>query len=91
MTTSTHERIKEYGRAIERFGHWFDDQRKPDGSLDLPGRSCPAYIPVPVYAQAVGDTELLAWSLRFIADRCHRDAETFLHPPSKTLLPYRAA
>src|ERR1043166_9642115 len=91
MTTRTEERVSAYSRALERFARWLAAHRQPDGSLELPSRACVAYTAQPVYAHAVGNTEWLARSLRIIEDRCRDDADTFLHPPSNNLIPYRAA
>ena len=57
MANAREERIKTYSDALRRFAEWFNRFRKSDGSLDAPNLSCPAYMPVPLYAHAIGDTD----------------------------------
>lgn len=84
-------RLKTYDDAIARFRQWLSHQAGPDGSLQFTNPSCVPFTPLGLFAQAVGDTELLARTLRTIENRCHRDEAAFLHPAAGTLIPYRAA
>src|SRR5262245_23483034 len=84
------ERLSTYGNALQRFAAWFDHYRKPDGSLDAPGLGVSAYMPVPIYAHAIGDVRLLAVTLEYLNQRIAADPG-FLSPPNKPLLPYRSA
>ena len=52
---STDDRLATYERALAGFARWLATLWRPDGSLDVGSRACPAYIPLPVYAHAVGD------------------------------------
>jgi hypothetical protein len=88
MANAREERLKIYSDALRRFAEWFNRFRKSDGSLDAPNLSCPAYMPVPLYAHATGDTDLLHRTLAYIEVRAERDAH-FLRAPGKGLLPYR--
>lgn len=90
MANAREERIRSYSDALRRFAEWFNRFRQPDGSLAAPNLSCPAYMPVPLYAHATGDTELLHRTLAYIEVRAERDAH-FLRAPGKGLLPYRMA
>jgi hypothetical protein len=90
MTNAREAQIDNYGHALRRFAEWFNRFRKPDGSFDAPNLSCPAYMPVPLYAHATGDTDLLHRTLAYIEARAERDAH-FLRAPGKGLLPYRMA
>jgi len=82
--------MAKYEATLRRFAEWFNRYRQPDGSLDAPNLFCPAYMPVPLYAHATGDTDLLHRTLAYIERRAGRDAQ-FLRPPGKGLLPYRMA
>jgi hypothetical protein len=90
MTATAEERRKRYDVALARFASWFDRHRKPDGSLDAPNLGVSAYMPVPVYARAIGDAELCSRTLDYIERRVTQD-DSFLRPAGKPLLPYRAA
>jgi hypothetical protein len=89
VSQSSH-RVETYTEALCRFAAWFSRYRKPDGSLDAPGLGVSAYMPVPVYATAVGDDELRSRTLDYIEKRTAQD-DSFLRPAGKPLLPYRAA
>jgi hypothetical protein len=88
---SAGDRLATYERTLTGFARWLANLQRPDGSLEIGSRTCPAYIPLPVYAHAVGDAPLLMRSLAYIERRCCEDAEAFLHPANPNLIPYRAA
>lgn len=90
MTPTAEERRERYNASLGRFATWFNGYCKPDGSLDAPNLGCPAYMPVPVYALAIGDAELCFRTLDYIERRVTHD-DSFLRPAGKPMLPYRAA
>ena len=90
MSNVQKERIRVYSDTLRRFAEWLKGYRKTDGSLDAPDLSCPAYMPVPFYARATGDPDLLHRTLAYIETRARRDPH-FLLAPGRGLLPYRMA
>jgi hypothetical protein len=90
MTNAREARIQTYSDVLRRFAEWFNRFRKSDGALDAPNLSCPAYMPVPLYAHAIGDPDLLHRTLAYIEARAGREAH-LLRAPGKGLLPYRMA
>jgi hypothetical protein len=81
-------RLVAYDRALTQFARWMTEHRPLSPSFHP---DCVPYAAMPLYAQAVGDADLLARTMLFVEDRCRQNADAFLHPPSRTLVPYRAA
>lgn len=91
MTPSHVGRAARHDEAIQRWSRFLASHLDANGSLRGVDRACTAAMPVPVYAHAVGDMELLARSLHQIEHRCLHDTEAFLRPDRQPLLPYRSA
>ncbi len=90
MTSVRQDRLGTYTETLRRFAKWFSRYRRPDGSLDAPNLSCPAHMPVPLYAHAIGEPGLLHASLAYMEARAARDSH-FLLAPGRDLLSYRMA